>query len=141
MLRKIKRSGAGYVLPAVIVVAVVMLYPLFYTLIMGFFNNTLFMEAPVFCGISQYKKLFGDKVFIGSIANTLFLWKRFLPVWTGLYHGAGASPALCKRKDIHPHPADDTMGDAQYHRFRCMEMDVQCRLWNHQFYFLRPWDH
>ena len=55
-----------------IVVAVVMLYPLFYTLIMGFFNNTLFMEAPVFCGISQYKKLFGDKVFIGSIANTLF---------------------------------------------------------------------
>ena len=72
MLRKIKRSGAGYVLPAVIVVAVVMLYPLFYTLIMGFFNNTLFMEAPVFCGISQYKKLFGDKVFIGSIANTLF---------------------------------------------------------------------
>ena len=39
---------------------------------MGFFNNTLFMEAPVFCGISQYKKLFGDKVFIGSIANTLF---------------------------------------------------------------------
>ena len=62
MLRKIKRSGAGYVLPAVIVVAVVMLYPLFYTLIMGFFNNTLFMEAPVFCGIYQYKKLFGDKV-------------------------------------------------------------------------------
>ena len=53
MLRKIKRSGAGYVLPAVIVVAVVMLYPLFYTLIMGFFNNTLFREAPVFCGIAQ----------------------------------------------------------------------------------------
>ena len=44
MLRKIKRSGAGYVLPAVLVVAVVMLYPLFYTLIMGFFNNTLFMQ-------------------------------------------------------------------------------------------------
>ena len=56
-LEKIKRSGAGYVLPAVLVVAVVMLYPLFYTLIMGFFNNTLFMQTPVFCGISQYKKL------------------------------------------------------------------------------------
>lgn len=74
MLRKIKRSGAGYVLPAVITVAVVMIYPLLYTLVMGFFNNTLFLEAPVFCGISQYKKLFEDKVFLGSITNTL--------VWT-----------------------------------------------------------
>ncbi|EXG85519.1 carbohydrate ABC transporter membrane protein 1, CUT1 family [Clostridium sp. ASBs410] len=74
MLRKIKRSGAGYVLPAVITVAVVMIYPLLYTLVMGFFNNTLFLEAPVFSGISQYKKLFEDKVFLGSITNTL--------VWT-----------------------------------------------------------
>ena len=41
---------------------------------MGFFENTLFLEAPAFCGISQFKKLFADKVFIGSIKNTL--------VWT-----------------------------------------------------------
>lgn len=73
MIRKIKRSGAGYVLPAVIVVAVVMMYPLIYTLLMGFFNNTLFMKVPEFCGIDQYKKLFGDKVFLGSIVNT-FSW-------------------------------------------------------------------
>lgn len=74
MLKAIRRSGAGYVLPAAAVVAVVMLYPLLYTLIMGFFNNTLFMESPVFCGLSQYKKLFSDKVFLGSVKNTL--------VWT-----------------------------------------------------------
>mgnify|MGYP000370408852 CR=1 FL=1 len=44
MVRNIKRSGIGYVLPALAVVAVVMLYPLIYTLVMGFFENTLFMK-------------------------------------------------------------------------------------------------
>ena len=74
MIKKIKRSGAGYVIPALLVITVVMMYPLVYTLVMGFFENTLFLEAPAFCGISQFKKLFADKVFIGSIKNTL--------VWT-----------------------------------------------------------
>lgn len=73
MVKKFKRSGVGYVLPALLVVLVVMMYPLVYTLIMGFFENTLFLESPVFCGISQYKKIFSDKVFIGSITNTL-IW-------------------------------------------------------------------
>lgn len=73
MIKKFKRSGVGYVLPALLVVLVVMMYPLVYTLIMGFFENTLFLESPVFCGISQYKKIFSDKVFIGSITNTL-IW-------------------------------------------------------------------
>jgi ABC-type sugar transport systems, permease components len=74
MIKTIKRSGAIYVLPAIVIVAVVMLYPLIYTLIMGFFDNTLFMESPVFSGLFQYKKLFSDKVFVESIKNTL--------VWT-----------------------------------------------------------
>lgn len=73
-MKKIKRSGIFYILPALIVVAVVMLYPLIYTLVIGFFKNTIFMKAPEFCGIGQYLKLFKDKVFIGSIGNTL--------VWT-----------------------------------------------------------
>lgn len=73
MVKKFIRSGVGYVLPALLVVLVVMMYPLVYTLIMGFFENTLFLESPVFCGISQYKKIFSDKVFIGSITNTL-IW-------------------------------------------------------------------
>lgn len=63
-----------YVLPAFLVVAVVMLYPLIYTLTMGFFENTLFMKTPSFCGLDQYQKLFSDSYFIGSIGNTI--------VWT-----------------------------------------------------------
>lgn len=74
MLKKIKRSGVLYMVPALVVVAVVMLYPLIYTLTMGFFENTLFMKAPEFCGLDQYVTLFGDAVFRGSIVHTL--------VWT-----------------------------------------------------------
>ncbi len=74
MMNKIKRSGVLYVVPAFLIVALVMLYPLIYTLTMGFFQNTLFMKAPEFCGLDQYVKLFGDAVFRGSIVHTL--------VWT-----------------------------------------------------------
>ncbi len=73
MVKKIQKSGFLYVVPACVVVAVVMLYPLLYTLVMGFFENTLFMESPVFCGFDQYIELFQDEVFVQSIFNT-FVW-------------------------------------------------------------------
>ena len=73
-MKKVKQSGILYIVPALLIVALVMLYPLVYTLVMGFFKNTLFMEAPEFFGIGQYIKLFGDEVFVGSIGHTL--------VWT-----------------------------------------------------------
>lgn len=73
-VKKIKQSGILYIVPALIIVALVMLYPLVYTLVMGFFKNTLFMKAPEFSGFSQYTKLFGDEIFRKSIGNTL--------VWT-----------------------------------------------------------
>lgn len=74
MIRKIKKSGVLYIVPAMIVVAAVMFYPLIYTLVMGFFENTLYMKTPAFCGLKQYSALFGDKVFMQSIGNTI--------VWT-----------------------------------------------------------
>ncbi len=74
MLKKVSRSGVLYVVPALLVIALVMLYPLIYTLVMGFFKNTLLMPQPSFAGIAQYQKLFGDRLFINSIGNTL--------VWT-----------------------------------------------------------
>lgn len=71
MGKKIVRSGVLYVAPAFAIVALVMLYPLLYTLVMGFFENTLFMKAPEFCGVGQYAALFKDRVFTGSIVHTL----------------------------------------------------------------------
>lgn len=74
MSKKIRHSGILYVAPAIFVVALVMLYPLMYTLVMGFFKNTLFMKSPAFCGADQFVTLFHDKIFGQSIVNTI--------VWT-----------------------------------------------------------
>lgn len=71
MLKKLKKSGILYVVPAMTVITAVMLYPLIYTLVMGFFENTIFMNAPKFCGFDQYVKLFQDSVFISSIGHTI----------------------------------------------------------------------
>lgn len=73
MLKRIKRSGVLYVVPALLIIAVVMLYPLLYTLVMGFFKNTIYSSAPEFVGFGQYAKLFKDTVFLGSIKST-FVW-------------------------------------------------------------------
>lgn len=61
-------------IPAMVVIAAVMFYPLVYTIVTGFYHNTLFMDKPEFAGLKQYVTLFGDKIFVGSIANTV--------VWT-----------------------------------------------------------
>ena len=74
MFAKIWRSGSLYVAPAMLMIALVMLYPLVYTLIIGFFKHTLLMSSPEFSGLEQYIKLFTNPVFVKSIGNTI--------VWT-----------------------------------------------------------
>lgn len=73
MIRKIRRSGCLYVVPAFLVVALVMLYPLLYTLVTGFYEKTLMQPKAVFAGFGQYQKLLSEPVFLGSIAHT-FVW-------------------------------------------------------------------
>lgn len=74
MFKRMSRSGILYLMPAFAVVAVVMLYPLLYTLAMGFYKNTLMMKAPVFYDVKQYQMLFQNSTFNRSILNTV--------VWT-----------------------------------------------------------
>ena len=118
MLKKLKSSGVGYVFPAVVIVAIVMCYPLIYTFVMGFFENTLFTEKPVFCGLKQYQVLFTDETFIGS-------------VYAGVRYGAASTSEFCKRENNHSDSFDDSLGNAEYYRFRGMEVDVQRGLWNY----------
>ena len=47
MIRNVKKSGALYVIPAMVVIIAVMFYPLVYTIITGFYRNTLFMELSL----------------------------------------------------------------------------------------------
>jgi multiple sugar transport system permease protein len=69
--RKISRSGVWYVLPALVVICGVMLYPLLYTIVTGFMNNTLQMRTPTFAGLGQYRKLFSDPYFFKAVRNTV----------------------------------------------------------------------
>lgn len=73
MTNKVNRAGILYVAPAFLMVALVMLYPLLYTLLMGFFEKTLYTPTPSFAGFSQYAKLLSDDVFQGAILHT-FVW-------------------------------------------------------------------
>lgn len=73
-IRKFSRSGVSFVLPALLVIALVMLYPLLYTLGMGLFKKTLMKPVPLFVGFQQFTKLFSNRIFLSTISNTM--------VWT-----------------------------------------------------------
>ncbi|MFA9379455.1 MAG: carbohydrate ABC transporter permease [Acetanaerobacterium sp.] len=75
-MKKMLSSGVLYVVPALLVIALVMLYPLLYTFMTGFQESTLFMDKPIFSGFDQYVKLFADKIFLLTIKNTL-VWTFF----------------------------------------------------------------
>lgn len=89
-LRKFGRSGVPFVLPALLVIAMVMLYPLLYTLVMSLFKKTLMKPDAVFVGLQQFTKLFSNRVFLMTIGNTV--------VWTlgsvALQFGLGFAVSL-----------------------------------------------
>ncbi|GGE31400.1 sugar ABC transporter permease [Pullulanibacillus camelliae] len=65
--------GAMYVTPAVIVIALVMLFPLVYTFYLSFNESSLYSTGLKFVGFSQYVKLFQDHLFVNSLKAT-FYW-------------------------------------------------------------------
>lgn len=76
MIMKRSRKGFYYCIPALAVICFVFVYPLLYTIVLGFFNKTLLRPQMTFAGLSQYAKLFSDDVFLKSIKNTL-VWTFF----------------------------------------------------------------
>ena len=130
MIRKIRRSGCLYVVPAFLVVALVMLYPLLYTLVTGFYEKTLMQPKAVFAGFGQYRELLSEPVFLGSIAHT-FVW-TFGSV--SLQFLLGFAMALLLHQSFvkgQNHTADSfngAVGASQHHRLLHLEMDVQCGL-------------
>lgn len=70
MLKRLVRSGVLYVAPAMLVIAIVMLYPLLYTLVISFCESTLYSKEISFVGIQHYLDLFQNRVFKNSIGHT-----------------------------------------------------------------------
>lgn len=77
---KRSRKGFYYCIPALAVICFVSVYPLLYTIVLGFFNKTLLKPQMTFAGFEQYIDLFTDGVFLKSIKNT-FVWTFFSVVF------------------------------------------------------------
>ena len=69
--RKYMMIGILLIMPAVIIYAVFMAYPLFRTLYLSFTNWGGFGPTKI-AGIGNYTKIFKDKTFILSLKNTLY---------------------------------------------------------------------
>lgn len=71
-------KGLLYVLPALIVVAVFTVYPLFRAFLMSFYTKYKFSTDTVLSyGISNYTYIFGDSVFRKALSNT-FIYVLFV---------------------------------------------------------------
>lgn len=71
-----KDTGTLYIVPALLVVASVMLFPLLYNITLSFFEKSIYNPDWNFVGIEQYKMLLTDKGFLNALKNTVF-WTFF----------------------------------------------------------------
>ena len=71
-----KYIGKIYITPALLIVAVVMLFPLVYNIIQSFFEVTIFTDGWRFIGFEQYADLLTDGRFLNALRNT-FVWTIF----------------------------------------------------------------
>ncbi|MDF2959141.1 MAG: lacF 35 [Paenibacillus sp.] len=73
MFKFTRNPGMLYVLPAVLAIACVMVFPLLYTFVLGFNKNDIYTDEWEFVGITQYVELFRNSEFLSSIYHT-FVW-------------------------------------------------------------------
>lgn len=71
-----KNSGVVFILPALLLVAAVMLFPLVYNIALSFFEKTIYNAEWKFVGLAQYRELLMDKTFLEALKNTV-IWTVF----------------------------------------------------------------
>jgi len=71
-----KDSGALFIMPALLIVASVMLFPLVYNIALSFFEKSIYQQDWNFVGIEQYKELLTNKSFLNALQNTV-VWTFF----------------------------------------------------------------
>ena len=75
-----KNSGAIFILPAFLVVALVMFFPLLYNIALSFFEKTIYNADWKFVGIEQYIDLLTSGKFLNALKNTV-VWTFFSVVF------------------------------------------------------------
>ena len=89
-------SGVFYIIPALLVVASVMLFPIGYNVSQSFFENTLFNNGWEFVGLKQYAEVLVDPNFLNALWNTI-KWTLLCVVFQFLL---GAICALVLSSDL-----------------------------------------
>ncbi len=97
--KKIRKKSLPYilVLPMVLMMSIVIIYPIFKTIGMSFFENYLARPGiNPFVGIKHYVNLFRDKYFINSISITI----RYIVITVLLRFVIGLIAALLLNEDV-----------------------------------------
>lgn len=89
-------GGMLYILPALIVVAAVMFFPLIYNVSLSFFEKTLYKPDWEFVGIQQYIDVIKSKGFLSALKNTV-VWTTASVVFQFLL-GFGCAMLLSRDK-------------------------------------------
>jgi multiple sugar transport system permease protein len=82
-LAALKKQIPGYffLMPGFLFIFIFMIYPLVHSFILSFTNyNFAFDDKPIFCGLSNYIKMFSDSYFLDALRNTFVFSALFFPL-------------------------------------------------------------
>ena len=79
LVRQETIAGYLFLLPSLIFFVGFVIYPMFMCVFTSFFDSTM-NRADVFVGLANYVELFGDKVFLGALRNTLIIVIVSVPI-------------------------------------------------------------
>uniref|UniRef100_UPI0034DE7E3F carbohydrate ABC transporter permease n=1 Tax=Virgibacillus salexigens TaxID=61016 RepID=UPI0034DE7E3F len=77
-----KRAPYLFLLPAIVLSIIFTLYAIIYSFLLSFQTNA--KDGRVFVGLDNYIRLFQDRLFYESLANTFFILIFQLPIMLGL---------------------------------------------------------
>lgn len=72
-LKNIRSPGPMFVFPAILIIALIMIFPLLYTIVLSFNKSDIYSDSWTFVGITQYVELFNNPEFLLSLYVT-FVW-------------------------------------------------------------------
>ena len=79
LVRRETFAGYAFMLPSLIFFVGFVIYPMVLCIFTSFFDSTM-NRADVFIGISNYKELFQDSIFMGALKNTVIIVIVSVPI-------------------------------------------------------------
>ena len=69
---KSNKSAFFFILPSIILISAIVIYPLIYSVFISFYDYNVFDKVPPFVGLGNYKEIFSSKYFWQSIGRTMY---------------------------------------------------------------------